>query len=250
MIGDFTGANKRKPGLLEFADGGTFFLDEVCELPVTLQAKLLRVLEDQQLRHLGGNELIQIDVRLISATNRDLLETLKINLIREDFYYRINVVNIHLPPLRVRREDIPLLAKHFLQSQLKVSKKEIIGFHPLVLQQFERYKWPGNIRELENVVEHAITVARGDEIILTDLPTHLIPQKSGDVSDEMITSMSLVELKKRATEDIERKFLIRYLKEYNGNITKLAQKANMTRRNLYNLLKFHGLNAKSWRSKI
>jgi two-component system response regulator AtoC len=245
--GAFTGATKRKLGLLEFADEGTFFLDEVCELPIALQAKLLRVLQDQQLRHVGGTDLIQIDVRLISATNWDLEEARGKGLLRDDFYYRLNVVNIHIPPLRERREDIPLLAEYFLRNQLRTSPKEIRGFHPLVLIELERYDWPGNVRELENVVEHAVTVARGMEITLADLPTYLTQKKTKYMNDQQMNSLSLAELKIQTYETIEREYLVKYLKEFKGNVTKVAEKAQMTRRNLHRLINRHGLDPSAWR---
>jgi DNA-binding NtrC family response regulator len=246
--GAFTGATKRKLGLLEFADEGTFFLDEVCELPPALQAKLLRVLQDQQLRHVGGTELIQVDVRLISATNWDLEEARKKGFLRDDFYYRINVVNIHIPPLRERREDISLLAEYFLRNQLKSSTKDIGGFHQLVLQHFESYDWPGNVRELENVIEHAVAVSRGDEITLADLPTNIAHQKSNYLINEQLNDLSLRELKNRSYDEVERAYLLKYLKENNGNVTKIAQNAQMTRRNLHRLLNKHGLDPSSWRN--
>lgn len=247
--GAFTGASRRKPGLLEFADGGTFFLDEVCELSPLLQAKLLRVLQDQQLRHIGGTELIQVDVRLISATNRDLEQARKQGLLRDDFYYRINVVNIHIPPLRERPEDIPLLAEYFLQQQLKTSTKNIIGFHPLVLRQFENYHWPGNVRELENVVQHAIAVTRGDEITLADLPTTLTPKEQKPLVTDQMNNLSLIEIKNRTCDEIERLYLIKYMKECKGNVSQVAQKAQMTRRNLHRLLNKHGIEPSLWREK-
>lgn len=247
--GAFTGASKRKLGLLEFADEGTFFLDEVCELPIALQAKLLRVLQDQQLRHVGGTDLIQIDVRLISATNWELEDAREKGLLRDDFYYRLNVVNIHIPPLRERREDISLLAEYFLRNQLKTSPKDLNGFHPLVLKEFEIYDWPGNVRELENVVEHAVTVARGTEITLADVPAYLAQKKTKTVNDQQMNSLSLAELKTRTCEAIEREYLLKYLKEFNGNVTKLADQAQMTRRNLHRLINRHGLDPAAWRGE-
>jgi DNA-binding NtrC family response regulator len=247
--GAFTGASKRKLGLLEFADEGTFFLDEVCELTPSLQAKLLRVLQDQQLRHIGGTELIQVDVRLISATNWDLAQARIKGLLRDDFYYRINVVNIHIPPLRERREDIALLAEYFLRSQLKTSVKDINGFHPLVLKKFENYNWPGNVRELENVIEHAVAVSRGNEITLADLPTNAIQNESKFLTTDQMNNLSLAEIKNRAYNEIERTYLLRNLKEFKGNVTQISQNAQMTRRNLHRLLKKHGLDPSSWRTK-
>jgi transcriptional regulator with PAS, ATPase and Fis domain len=247
--GAFTGASKKKLGLLEFADEGTFFLDEVCELPIALQAKLLRVLQDQQLRHVGGTELIQVDVRLISATNLELEVAREKGLLRDDFYYRLNVVNIHIPPLRERQEDISLLAEYFLRNQLKTSAKDINGFHPLVLKEFEIYDWPGNVRELENVVEHAVTVARGTEITLADVPAYLAQKKTKTMNDQQMNSLSLAELKANTYEAIEREYLLKYLKEFNGNVTKLAEQAQMTRRNLHRLINRHGLDPSAWRGE-
>ena len=246
--GAFTGATKRKLGLLEFADGGTFFLDEVCELPLTLQAKLLRVLQDQQLRHVGGNELIQIDIRLISATNCDLQQAQQNGQIRDDFYYRINVVNIHIPPLRERKEDIPLLAEHFLQQQVKSSTKNIVGFNPQVLVLFENYDWPGNIRELENIVEHAISLSRGEEIMPFDLPPAFLKIKPTHPNYQPLTALPLSEAKNRAIEEVEKTYLLKLLKEFNGNVTKISEKAQMTRRNLHRLLNRHGLDPALWRN--
>ncbi len=247
--GAFTGATKTKLGLLEFADGGTFFLDEVCELPISLQAKLLRVLQDQQLRHLGGNELIQIDIRLISATNSDLQQALQKGKLRDDFYYRINVVNIHIPALRERKEDIPLLAEHFLQQQLKASAKNISGFHSRVLELFERYDWPGNVRELENVIEHAISFAKHEVILPHDLPATIFKAEPVQLDYQPLTAVSLTEVKNRAIEEVEKTYLLKLLKEHNGNVTKIAEVAQMTRRNLYRLMNRYGLAPEGWRNR-
>lgn len=246
--GAFTGATQRKHGLLEYADGGTFFLDEVCELSEPLQVKLLRVLQDKQLRHIGGNELIQVNIRLISASNRDLEKARQEGLLRTDFYYRLNVININIPPLRERREDIPLLAEYFLRRQLKSSSKEISGFHPQVSQLLYEYNWPGNVRELENVVEHAITLTRDDEIMLSDLPPHIQEIKTKHVQEQSLTSLTIVEAKRRAIEEVERNYLLTLLKECRGNVTKIAKISQMTRRNLHRLFNKHNLDPAIWRN--
>ncbi|NUM78352.1 sigma 54-interacting transcriptional regulator [candidate division KSB1 bacterium] len=232
--------------VMEFANGGTFFLDEVCELPVSLQAKLLRVLQDRQLRHLGGNELIQVDVRLISASNRDPEVARANGALRDDFYYRLNVINIHLQPLRERCEDILPLATHFLQETLKFSPKKIRGFNHEVMQRFERYRWPGNIRELENVVQRAITLAHSDLITLADLPAHFL-QDVPELSEPKNGKLSLVQAKQMAIQQIERQYLLEMLVKHQGNVTKIAAESGMTRRNLHRLLNRHRLKAHEWR---
>jgi two-component system response regulator AtoC len=241
--GAFTGAAQRKLGLLEFAHGGTFFLDEVCELPISLQAKLLRVLQDKQLRHLGGNELTQVDVRLISASNRDPEVARAHGLLRDDFYYRLNVINIHLLPLRERVDDILPLAHHFLQETLKFSPKRIHGFRAEVLSRFEHYSWPGNIRELENVVQRAVTLAQNEWINLADLPAHLHHENSPPKNGKR----TLVEAKQMAVQQIEREYLLEMLAKYQGNVTKIAADSGMTRRSLHRLLNRHHLKAHEWR---
>jgi two-component system NtrC family response regulator/two-component system response regulator AtoC len=243
--GAFTGATKRKIGLLEYADRGTFFLDEGCELPVILQTKLLRVLQNNELRHIGGNELIQVDVRLISATNRDIQKALADRIIRDDFYYRLNVINIHLPPIRERKEDIPLLVEYFLEKALKSSPKEISGFSDEVMYHFGNYDWPGNVREIENVVERAVTIANTNKITTAELPQEL------QLEDRTVLSFdhhSLTNIKKQAITDVEMKYLFFQLKKHKGNITNIAIEAGMTRRNIHHLLKRYKLDPNDWRS--
>jgi len=242
--GAFTDATNRKIGLLEFADGGTFFLDEVCELPTNLQVKMLRMLQDQMLRRVGGNELIKINIRLISATNRDTQKALDNEQLREDFYYRLNVVNIHVPPLRDREGDINLLANYFLNQKLKSSTKEVLGFTAEALENLERYKWPGNVRELENVVERAVALVRRDLITKNELP---LPIQSGNSSSFSFSDISLAQAKQNAIDQTERKYLLYLLKKFKGNVTKIAEEANMTRRNIHRMLNRHSLDPNSWR---
>lgn len=245
--GAFTGANQKKIGLLEYAHGGTFFLDEVCEMPVNLQAKLLRVLQDGQLRHLGGNRLIPVDVRLVSASNRNLEQALTEGRLREDFYFRLNVVNIHLPALRDRREDIPLLAYHFLEKYLQTSNKKIRGFDDAVMTLFDTYSWPGNVRELENVIERAITLATRPIITLEDLPPPL--HRARALGRRNTTKMTLPEAKQQAVFETERKYLLHLLVRCRGNVSRVAREAGMSRRNVHRLLKRHKLNPLEWRRR-
>ncbi|MFQ5706368.1 MAG: sigma-54-dependent transcriptional regulator [bacterium] len=242
--GAFTGATGRRAGLLELANSGTFFLDEVCELSEALQVKLLRVLQDGQIRRLSGDELIGVDVRFIAASNQDLESAVKLGRLREDFFYRLNVVSIHLPPLRQRREDIRLLAEHFLQRLLKATPKKIVGFHEEVLHCLENYDWPGNVRELENTVERAVALTKTEEINLSALPPLMRHDRDKPWPG---TGLSLVEAKNQAVEEVERTYLLSLLKKHHGHVTHMAAEAGMTRRSLHRLLARHGLSADAWR---
>lgn len=243
--GAFTGANKRKIGLLEYANGGTFFLDEVCELPMPLQTKLLRAIQDKQIRRIGGNELIQVDVRIISATNENIEKALSQQKLREDLYYRLNVINIHLPPLRERKGDIRLLAEVFLKKFATKMKKDVTGFAMDVLDYFENYKWQGNIRELENVVERAVTLSKGNKITIAELPTYLFTETAAAISFDKV---KFTDAKQIAVEEVEKKYLLHLLQKHNGNITKMAEDAGMTRRNIHRMLNNHNINTNDWRS--
>ncbi len=242
--GAFTGANKKKIGLLEFANGGTFFMDEVCELPLQLQSKLLRTIQDKQLRHVGGNELIQVDIRLISATNENIQTALASQKLREDLYYRLNVVNIHLPPLRERKGDIRLIAEHFLKSYTTSYQKTITGFNEEVLDLFELYSWPGNVRELQNVIERAVALAKEEKISKHELPPHLHDAQENSF---LFNGLNLSDVKQKVVEDIEKKYLLFLLKKYKGNVTKAALEAGMTRRNIHRLLKSYNINTNNFR---
>ncbi|MGE5796754.1 MAG: sigma-54-dependent transcriptional regulator [Ignavibacteria bacterium] len=244
--GAFTGALKRKIGLLEHANGGTFFFDEVCEMQSNLQVKLLRVLQDHHLRRLGGNELIKADFRVISATNGDPEKMLGENLLRKDFYYRLNVIHINLPPLRERKDDIILLAEYFLDKYLKNTGKEVSGFSEEVKEIFESYPWPGNIRELENVVERSIAMVKSKVITINELPQNFRQGfKEKPVPSE--SEYTLAEVKQRITSNIEQRYLLTLLEKYKGNVTKISEEAGMTRRNIHRLLKNHGLDPEKFR---
>ena len=242
--GAFTGASHRKIGLLEYANGGSFFLDEVCELPVNLQIKLLRTLQDQQLRRLGGNELIQADLRLISATNQDLNKALERETMRKDFYYRLNVINIQVPSLKERKDDIRLLAEHFLVKTVKSSPKNIKGFDEAVLDLFEAYDWPGNVREMENVVERAVALVKGEKITLNELPPQFA---SGRKAAGSFPKSSLSDVRNKAVEEVEKKYFLFLLTKHNGNITHISEEAGMTRRHIHRILKKYDLDPQLYR---
>jgi len=172
--GAFTDARAQKRGIFELADKGTLFLDEIGEIPIDMQVKLLRVLQESEFERVGGIKTIKVDVRLVAATNRDLAQEVAGGGFREDLYYRLNVVPLHLPPLRERREDIPFLANHFISKFNERLKKQVTGIAPEAVQRLVVYHWPGNIRELENVMERTILFSEGPEIRLEELPPELL----------------------------------------------------------------------------
>ncbi len=182
--GAFTGAYRGKPGLLEYADSGTFFLDEICELSLALQVKLLRVLQDKMVRKVGGTKFKEVDVRIISAANRNLEDAVEQGTLRKDLHYRLNVISIRLPPLRDRKEDIALLCNHFINSYSRFTPKNISGISMDALSYLKKYDWPGNVRELENIIERAITLTSDERIGPKDLPAKMLDSKDGLMQTE------------------------------------------------------------------
>jgi Nif-specific regulatory protein len=222
--GAFTGAITDKRGLFETADGGTFFLDEIGDLNPQLQSKLLRVLQEGEIKRVGENQIRRVDVRIISATNKGLMDLVKGGSFREDLYYRLNTICIKLPPLRQRKTDIPLLAHHFLDKYASKKKDKIKGFEKTAMDTLISYNWPGNVRELENSIERAVVMAKGDLISLEDLQ---LPQN--EVADTIETGLSLREIEKRLVR--------KTLEEQNGNISETARILGVSRRWLHYKLK-------------
>lgn len=241
--GAFTGAANRKIGFLEYANSGTFFMDEVFEMPTHTQAKLLRALQERKLTRVGGNNLIDFNVRIIAATNKNLQKAIESGELREDFYFRINVVQIQIPPLRERKIDIPLLADYFISKSNESAKKNISGIDERVLNIFESYSWPGNVRELENVIQSASVFCQTDKIMPTDLPKYLFSESLKNDFEKH----SLAEAKQIAIEKIERDFLLFLMEKHTGNITKVAEESGMTRRNIYRIITKYSLNPDDWR---
>ena len=229
--GSFTGAYTQKKGKFEFANRGTLFLDEIGEMSANIQVHLLRVLEEKAFTRVGGNEEIKVDVRIISATNKDLKKAVVSGEFREDLYYRLNVVTIELPPLRERREDIPLLAKHFLNKFALENQKEVAGFSPGAMEFLLRYDWPGNVRELENAIERATIVAKNSLIEVADL-TH----QSLSLAHSAPLGKSL--------REIERNHILNVLSETGGNYSQAARILGITRITLYNKTRKYGLDVK------
>jgi DNA-binding NtrC family response regulator len=214
--GAFTGAIARREGRLEQAHGGTLFLDEIGEISAATQVKLLRFLQERELERVGGNQTIKVDVRIVAATHRDLLQRVQEGHFREDLYYRLNVVTIDVPPLRERPSDIPLLAMHFLRRYAQENAKEITGFTDEALARLAHYPWPGNVRELENAVERAVVVCRGREIQSSDLSANIAsPGPQAQRGMPPVPGSSL--------EEIERYVILRTLEATNGSTSKAAE---------------------------
>ncbi len=244
--GSFTGAVATKRGLFEVADGGTLFLDEVANLSLETQSKLLRVLETRMVRKVGDTAEREVDIRLVAATNRDLMSMAKEGAFREDLYYRLNVVPIHLAPLRERTGDIPRLAMVFLERICRKNQVGIRGFTPEAMTLMESYRWPGNVRELRNIVERMAILCDADRIE----PRHLPPEIRGcrplaEISQLPRTWKEFRDYKQKAreaaVEDLERRFLLDALRRSGGNVSRAAEDVKMQRTNFHALMRKHGL---------
>jgi DNA-binding NtrC family response regulator len=239
--GAFTGANTSKPGLFETAHGGTLFLDEISEIPMTMQAKLLRAIQERQVRRLGSNKFISIDVRIISATNREIKKSILEKIFREDLYYRLNVIHISVPPLRERRGDIPVLALHFMDRFAVLNKKDIKSISPDAMEVLERYSWPGNVRELQNIMERAVVLCNADKITIEDLPKEVCMAPPPLPVENLLYKGA----KEAWLAAFERNYLTSLLKGTSGNISRAAQKAGIDRKTIHRLIKRYKLNTET-----
>jgi DNA-binding NtrC family response regulator len=237
--GAFTGAVGTKTGLFESANGGTLFLDEIGELGQALQVKLLRVMQDHEVRRVGGTSSIKVDVRIIAATNRDLEQFVKEGKFRDDLFYRLNVVRITLPSLKEREEDIPMLAHHFLQKCAAGTTTAVRGFHPGTMECLTRYRWPGNVRELENAIERAVSLSHGPLLTPDDLPAQI--RQAPSPSEQKPDVPEPAESVYLTLEEVEKRHLMRVLKETKGNKVKAAKILGIDRRTLYRMAERFGL---------
>ncbi|RMG75219.1 MAG: sigma-54-dependent Fis family transcriptional regulator, partial [Nitrospirae bacterium] len=234
--GAFTGATSRRIGKFEEASGGTLFLDEIGELELPLQSKLLRVLQEREIERLGSNRPVKVDFRLVCSTNRNLQQEVKAGNFREDLYYRINVVEIHVPPLRERLDDIPLLATEFV-NEFSIREKKKLTISDEVMDIFKSYHWPGNIRQLKNIIERAVVLARTDRITYRELPEEMRPPKKTykprKVSSDSQELKTLRELEEQAIRNA--------LKQCNGNKSKAAKLLGISRKAFYKRLKEYNI---------
>ncbi|HHQ4308551.1 Transcriptional regulatory protein ZraR [compost metagenome] len=223
--GAFTGADKRREGRFMEADQGTLFLDEIGEVSPLMQAKLLRAIQEREIQRVGSNQTLSVDVRLIAATNRDLLADVEAGRFRQDLYYRLNVVTVDSPPLRARREDIPLLAMHFLAKFAERNRKPVKGFTPLAMDMLLKYPWPGNVRELENSVERGVILLSGDFISEKELPLSI--SQCVDVQPDRQCGQAIQPL-----EQVEKQAILAALEQTAGNKTEAAKQLGITRKTL------------------
>ena len=233
--GAFTGAHKKKEGRIRQAHGGSLFLDEISEMSLAMQVKLLRVLQEREITRVGGEEGIKVDVRIIAATNKDLLEEIGGARFREDLYYRLNVVTLDLPPLRERREDVPLLAQHFLEDFARRNHKTIKGFTPQAMDRMLRYDWPGNVRELMNIIERGVVLSRSEYLDEGDLP--LI--SDGDSGEDKTLDQAIPA--DMPLDEVEKISILKTLELAGGNKSEAARRLGITRRTLHKKLKKYGV---------
>ncbi len=271
--GAFTDAKQDRRGLIEHARGGTFFLDEVGELPMSAQVKFLRVLEDHNIRRIGSNQEVEVDIRLISATNQNLEARIRSGGFREDLYYRLNTVEIHLPALRERPEDIPLLAHHFLGHFAEGSEKVIEGISGEAMGVLCGYAWPGNVRELMHVMERAVILTDRDEIQAEDLPENVVGHTDddsvqidvpfqeakdavveefeqayrGDYIGSIRIDVPFQEAKDAVVEEFEQAYLDRLLKAHDGNVSRASKQSGMGRRTLHRLIAKYAIDVSTYR---
>ena len=250
--GAFTGADGERVGLVEEADHGTLFLDEIGDMPLPTQVKLLRTLEESEVRRLGENRSRRVNVRVVAATHRDLQQLVHEGRFRADLYYRLNVVQLELPPLRERKEDIGLLASYFLDRAAQRQQRAPARFSPEAMVFLERYDYPGNVRELENAIEHAVAVGEGDLLTPAELPTSIrSPRRLGrgeERADEA-ASATLAQVQAqaqaardtRSLEDITREHVLRVLQRHHGNATSAARQLGVSRTTLWRMLKRYGV---------
>ncbi len=236
--GAFTGADKRREGRFMQANRGTIFLDEIGETSPTMQAKLLRVIQEREIQRVGGEETLSVDVRILAATNRNLEDDVKNGKFREDLYYRLNVVRLNVPPLCKRQDDIPLLSQHFLKKYAQKNRKQVKGFSPLAMDMLLNYAWPGNVRELENTIERAVIFSPGDIITEKEMPSN-ITEPYSENRDWIVQPQPVAA--NRPLEEIEKEAILATLEATGGNKSETARRLGINRKTLHKKLKDYGV---------
>ncbi len=235
--GSFTGAERKRDGRFMQANKGSIFLDEIGEVPLTMQAKLLRAIQEREIQRVGSDKVLHVDVRIIAATNKDLLNSVKDGSFREDLYYRLNVVSLSVPSLQERREDIPILARFFLDRHAAGNRKSIRNFTPTAMNCLTGYRWPGNVRELENAIERAVVLCNGNYISERELPPALLQ----DMEDNTKASRPLTEMAGLPLGEIEKEAIIQTLQKTDGNKSEAAKLLNITRTTLNNKIRKYAI---------
>jgi DNA-binding NtrC family response regulator len=242
--GSFTGAMRQRIGRFEMADGGTVFLDEVGEIAMPVQMKLLRVLQEREIERVGGNQAVKVDVRVLAATHKDLHRAMSERLFREDLFYRLNVVPIKLPPLRERLDDVPLLAIHFLKKYSEKNRKQVVSISSQALSALTRYSYPGNVRELENIIERAVIMEKGDMLSRIDL------KRAGTFDTSLLPGTDIQPFRKTKTmvvEQFEKEYFSQLLRMYSGNMSKVALHAGINIKNLHEKMARYGLKKEAFK---
>lgn len=242
--GAFTGAVAQKKGKFDLADGGTIFLDEIGDMSLKTQAKVLRILQERKFERVGGTKTIEVDVRVVAATNKILEDEIKAGNFREDLYYRLNVVPFTVPPLRARREDIPLLADHFLEKCCRQEGRELKKITLQAIELMKNYDWPGNVRELKNMVERMVIMTPGTVIDVADLPVNMSFSEGGGDSSHRLESVLEHATLREAREEFEKEFILQKLEENQWNVSKTAEVIELERSNLYRKMKSYGIDLK------
>ena len=250
--GAFTGADRRRLGKFEIANGGTLFLDEIATITPAMQVKLLNVLQERSFQRVGGEREVEVDVRILTATNMDLAQLVDEGIFRKDLYFRLNVFPIEVPPLRHRREDIPTLVEGFLDRLRRFHQKDIGDVHPAVLNAFLNYHWPGNVRELENLLERAFILETSTVLTPESFPGEVFGSGSSPTGQQisLAEAGTLAEIRRHAVEDVERQYLRRQLAASGGRIDATARVAGITPRQLHKLMTKHGLKKEDFRTAL
>jgi len=246
--GAFTGAESKKQGKFELAGQGTLFLDEIGDMPVALQKKLLRVIQERTFERLGGNKNLRVNSRIIAATHQNLKDSIKKGLFREDLYYRLNVLEINLPPLRERKDDIALLIEYFLRKYNKRFEKSVTVIAPDVLERLMQFDYPGNVRELENMIESAIALVPDDILTTESFPDNILEQIKDKTIDVKIISTNFIQAKAALIKAFEKKFISKHLQETSGNVSEAARLSGIERQSFQRLMKKHNIASEDFRN--